>query len=166
MSSLTPFLHQWVVKVDIENFFDTVDHEMLIDLVAEEVADGRVLRLIRSFLKAGVMEEMKVEYQTTGTPQGGVTSPLLANIYLHPYDCAMTQLGYKVIRYADDIVIMCRSRKEAERALEKTREVLEGRLNLNQLKLGHAQPLSRFGMKIRFKDLSWLVNPPEADKLG
>lgn len=122
--------YQWVVEVDIEKFFDTVDHEKLIDLVAEEVADGRVLRLIRSFLKAGVMEEMKVEYQTTGTPQGGVISPLLANIYLHPYDEEMTQAGHKLIRYADDIVIMCRGRKEAERALSQTKEILEGKLNL------------------------------------
>lgn len=122
--------YQWVAEVDIESFFDTLDHEKLIDLVAEEIADGRVLRLIRSFLKAGVMEEMKIKYQTTGTPQGGVISPLLANIYLHPYDEEMTKVGYKIVRYADDIVIMCRGRHEAEEALSKTREILEGRLNL------------------------------------
>jgi len=122
--------YQWVVEVDIEKFFDTVDHEILIDLVAEEVADGRVLRLIRSFLKAGVMEEMKVEYQSTGTPQGGVISPLLANIYLHPYDEEMIKAGYKTVRYADDIVIMCSKRKEAEEALGKTRKILEEKLKL------------------------------------
>lgn len=122
--------YQWVVEVDIEKFFDTVDQKKLIDLVAEEIADGRVLRLIQSFLRCGVMEDMKVEYQVTGTPQGGVISPLLANIYLHPYDEKMTQEGYKVIRYADDIIILARSRNEAEKALRRTREIIEGELNL------------------------------------
>jgi len=122
--------YQWVVEVDIEKFFDTVDQKKLIDLVAEEIADGRVLRLIQSFLRCGVMEDMKVEYRVTGTPQGGVISPLLANIYLHPYDERMTQEGYKVVRFADDIIILCRSRAEAEKALRKTREILEGELNL------------------------------------
>jgi len=122
--------YQWVVEVDIEKFFDTVDQKKLIDLVAEEIADGRVLKLIQSFLRCGVMEDMKVEYQVTGTPQGGVISPLLANIYLHPYDEKMTQEGYKVIRYADDIIILARSRNEAEKALRRTREIIEGELNL------------------------------------
>ena len=122
--------YQWVVEVDIEKCFDTVDHEKLIDLVAEEIADGRVLRLIRLFLKSGVMEELKIEHPATGTPQGGVISPLLTNIYLHPYDEEMTQAGYKVIRYADDILIMCRSKQEAEKALSRTREILEEQLNL------------------------------------
>jgi len=75
-------------------------------------------------------EDMKVEYRVTGTPQGGVISPLLANIYLHPYDERMTQEGYKAVRFADDIIILCRSRTEAEKALRRTREILEGELSL------------------------------------
>lgn len=122
--------YKWVVEVDIERFFDTVNQEKLIDFVAEEIADGRVLRLIRSFLRSGVMEEAKIENPTTGTPQGEVISPLLANIYLHPYDERMTQKGYKVIRYADDIVIMCRNKREAQEALVLTREILEKQLEL------------------------------------
>lgn len=122
--------YQWVVEIDIKSFFDTVEHEKLIDLVAEEIADGRVLRLIRSFLTSGVMEEMEARYQTTGTPQGGVISPLLANIYLHPYDEKMTAEGYKVVRYADDVVILCRKRHEAEKALERTRQILQKYLGL------------------------------------
>ena len=121
---------QWVVEVDIEKFFDTVDKKKLIDFVAEEIADGRVLKLIQSFLVCGVMEDMKVEYQTTGTPQGGVISPLLANIYLHLYDKRMSRKGYKVVRYCDDIVLLCRSKAEAERVLKRTREILEKELNL------------------------------------
>jgi RNA-directed DNA polymerase len=122
--------YQWVVEVDIEKFFDTVNHEKLIDLVNEEIADGRVLRLIRSFLKAGVMEEMVIQKRERGTPQGGVISPLLANIYLHPYDEAMTQSGYKMVRYADDIIILCRSKEEAKEALRQTEIILEVKLGL------------------------------------
>lgn len=122
--------YQWVAEVDIEKFFDTVNQEKLIDLVAEEIADGRVLRLIRSFLTSGVMGEAKIENASTGTPQGGVISPLLANIYLHPYDEQMSQQGYKIVRYADDIVIMCRSKPEAEQAVRQTRKILEEQLGL------------------------------------
>jgi len=121
---------QWVVEVDIKNFFEMVEHEKLIDLVAEEIADGRVLRLIRSFLKSGVMDEMGMRYQTTGTPQGGVISPLLANIYLHSYDEKMMAEGYKVVRYADDVIILCQKKQEAESALERTGEILHTGLGL------------------------------------
>jgi len=76
------------------------------------------------------MEEMKVKHTLSGTPQGGVISPLLANIYLHPFDEAMTQEGFRIIRYADDVVVLCRTKTEAEAALSKIREVLEGRLKL------------------------------------
>ena len=122
--------YEWVVEVDIEKFFDSVNRNLLLDLVNEEIADGRVLRLIRSFLEAGVMEEMRVKNTLSGTPQGGVISPLLANIYLHPFDEAMTQEGYRIIRYADDVVVLCRTKSEAEAALSKIREILETRLKL------------------------------------
>lgn len=133
--------YQWVVEVDIAEFFDTVNHDKLIDLVAEEIADGRVLRLIEKFLQSGVMQEMRIEYPATGTPQGGIISPLLANIYLHPYDEEMTLKGYKVVRYADDIIILCQSRQKAELALKETRHILEDklglRLNLEKTRLVH-----------------------------
>jgi len=133
--------YQWVVEIDIENFFDTVDQERLIDFVAEEIADGRVLRLIRAFMQSGIMEQMQTKYQTTGTPQGGVISPLLANIYLHPYDEKMTNEAYKVVRYADDIVIMCKSKQEAKGALKRAQQILEGelglRLNAEKTKIVH-----------------------------
>jgi len=133
--------YQWVVEVDIESFFDTLQQEMLIDLVAEEIADGRVLKLIRSILQSGVMEDMGVKYQTTGTPQGGVISPLLANIYLHPYDEKMMAEGYKAVRYADDVVVLCKSKSEAERAYARTRQILEGelklKLNEDKTKIAH-----------------------------
>jgi group II intron reverse transcriptase/maturase len=121
---------EWIVEVDIEKCFDTIDHDLLMRLVYEEVSDGRVLRLIHSFLEAGVMEEMKIKYATSGTPQGGVISPLLANIYLHPFDEAMTKEGFGVIRYADDIVVLCQTRQEAERALNSIKQTLEVKLKL------------------------------------
>jgi group II intron reverse transcriptase/maturase len=122
---------EWVVEVDIEKCFDTIDHEIAIKRVKEEIADGRVLRLIRSFLEAGVMGEIdKSRNVLAGTPQGGVISPLLANIYLHPLDEAMTNEGFRVIRYADDIVVLCKTKQEAEAALGRIREILEGMLKL------------------------------------
>ena len=140
--------YQWIVEVDIENFFDTINHEKLIDQVAEEIADGRVLRLIRKILKSGTMEEMKVKYLTTGTPQGGVISPLLANIYLHPYDEKMTKEGFQVIRYADDILIMAKTQAEAQGALQRTKEILEKelelRLNSEKTSLRHKRKAFEF----------------------
>lgn len=122
--------YEWIVEVDIEKFLDSVNRSLLLDLVNEEITDGRVLRLIRSFLEAGVMEEIKVKHMLSGTPQGGVISPLLTNIYLHPFDEMMTQEGFRIIRYADDVVVLCRTKNEAEAALNKIREVLEAGLKL------------------------------------
>lgn len=120
----------WVLEVDIQGYFDTIDHERLIDLVAERVADGRVLRLIRKMLKAGVMEDFRCRKETTGTPQGGVISPLLANIFLDYYDQKMSQKGFRVIRYADDFVIICEKKSHALTALEYTKKILEGEMGL------------------------------------
>lgn len=120
----------WIVEVDIKGYFDTIDHEKLMSQIARRVSDGRVLRLIEKFLKAGVMEDMKVRKSITGTPQGGTLSPLLANIYLDEYDKKMKAAGYRVIRYADDWIIACASKAEAERAMEITRKIVEEDLNL------------------------------------
>jgi RNA-directed DNA polymerase len=124
--------YTWVVDADIASFFDTVDHEKLLDAVNEEVADGSVLRLIRYILKSGVKLAQVSESEPTeqGTPQGGPVSPLLANIYLHAFDTAIAQRGYGLVRYADDFVIFTKSEGEAQAALAACREVLEGRLGL------------------------------------
>ena len=122
--------HEWVVDADIKAFFDMVNHEKVIDAVAERISDGRVLRLIRSFLEAEVMEEGQgLTGSVIGVPQGGVISPLLANIYLHYFDEKMAELGYGVVRYADDFLVLCESEVEAMEALLHVKEIL-GELEL------------------------------------
>jgi RNA-directed DNA polymerase len=108
-----------VVDVDLASYFDTIPHAELMRLVERRVGDGRVLRLIRAWLKAGVMEEGQLRHPVRGTPQGGVISPLLANIYLHEVDrqWRLSTCGTRLIRYADDMVLLARSKREAEIAL-------------------------------------------------
>ena len=110
--------HDWVVAADLKSYFDTIPHERLLALLKARVADGRVLALVESFLRAGVLEETKGWQPTEcGTPQGGVISPLLANLYLDPLDHQMARAGCEMVRYADDFVILCRTQAEAQRAL-------------------------------------------------
>ncbi len=120
--------YTWVVDVDIQRYFDTIPHAYLMREIELEISDRRVLNLIESYLKQGVLEGTK-SYAALeeGTPQGGVISPLLANIYLHPVDEAMEAEGYALVRYADDCVVMCRTQMEAERALRRIRERIESR---------------------------------------
>jgi RNA-directed DNA polymerase len=133
---------EWVVDVDIEKCYDTIPHEPLIDRVARRISDGRVLDLIRRFLQSGVMEEMGIRYETTGTPQGGIISPVLANIFLHDLDMALEKRGAAWVRYADDVVALCQSREEAEQVLETIRETLSGlglRLSLEKTRIVHLE---------------------------
>jgi RNA-directed DNA polymerase len=109
--------HGWVVDADLADCFGTIPHGPLLERVKEHVSDGRVLALLESYLRQDVLEGMKRWTPTRGTPQGAVISPLLANIYLHHMDKMLAAQGHRVVRYADDFVILCRSRGEAERAL-------------------------------------------------
>jgi len=124
--------YEWVVDADIKAFFDTVDHNKLINSINEEISDGSVLQLIGRILKAGVIhpEVDDVEPTDLGTPQGGPISPLLANIYLHHFDVKMAEAKFGLVRYADDFVIFARSKEQAEAALQLARQVLEGELDL------------------------------------
>jgi RNA-directed DNA polymerase len=113
--------HSHVVDVDIKGYFDSIRQDRLMELVRERIADGRVLGLIEAFLARGVLEGQQWTFTEEGTPQGGVISPLLANIYLDGLDWRMAGLGLEMVRYADDMVVMCRNREQAEAALEELR---------------------------------------------
>ena len=110
--------HEYIVDADLKGYFDSIPHDRLRQLLRERIADGSVLQLIQKYLDAGVLEEGKGwERSTAGTPQGSVISPLLANVYLHPLDVLMRDTGREMVRYADDFVVLCRTREEAEAAL-------------------------------------------------
>jgi RNA-directed DNA polymerase len=116
----------WVVDADLKGYFDSIPQDKLLAAVAEHVSDGEVLELIRRFLKQGVMESGKGWSPTeTGTPQGAVISPLLANIYLNPLDHMMAARGWEMVRYADDFVILCKTQQEAQEALQTVRQWVE-----------------------------------------
>jgi RNA-directed DNA polymerase len=127
-----------VVDVDIKSYFDSIPHDQLMSRVREHIADGRVLGLIESFLKAGVMEKGKMAPQgpqEEGTPQGGVISPLLANIYLNPLDWLMSKAGLEMVRYADDMVIFCADAATAKQALQMLKDWMDqAGLELHPLK--------------------------------
>jgi RNA-directed DNA polymerase len=109
--------YHYVVDADLKKYFDTIPHERLMNRVKERIADGSMLALIESFLKAGILDGMATWTPEAGAPQGAVLSPLLSNVYLNPLDHQMAQARFEMVRYADDFVILCRTAQEAERAL-------------------------------------------------
>jgi RNA-directed DNA polymerase len=161
------YLH--VVDVDVRKYFDAIPHQGLMNEVAKRIADGRVLGLIEAYLHQGVLEEMELWMPEKGTPQGAVISPLLANVYLHPVDKAMRQAGFTLVRYADDMVVLCRTREEAEAALVKLGELLEGRgLQLHPDKTRIAHLMVRPGFQFLgyvFYDKYRDPRPSSQDKL-
>jgi RNA-directed DNA polymerase len=116
---------RWVVETDIANCFEAIPHDRLMAAIEERVIDRHVLKLSRAMLRAGVMQDGTVRRSDTGTPQGGVLSPVLCNVYLHRLDRQWTERGTGVlVRYADDVVVMCRTRQEAERAVHALQAIL------------------------------------------
>jgi len=142
-----------VVDIDLAKYFDTVNHDLLIDMVREQVKDERVIKLIRKFLKSGVMTDGLINPTDEGTPQGGNLSPLLSNIYLTRFDRMLESRGHKFVRYADDCNIYVKSKRAAERVMESCRKYLEGKLKLkvNQKKSKTGSPL-----KLKFLGFSLL----------
>ncbi len=118
------------VLVDLSKYFDTLNHELLMNLLRKNIHNKRVIELIKRYLKAGVMENGLLVKMEEGSPQGGPLSSLFANIYLNEYDQEMAKRGVPVIRYADDIVVLARSARVAQRLLESTQRYLEGKLKL------------------------------------
>jgi RNA-directed DNA polymerase len=106
-----------IVDADLKSYFDTIPKDRLMSRVRERVSDSKVLRLVEQFLEQGVLDGLREWVPEEGTPQGAVISPLLANLYLNPLDHLLAEAGYAMVRYADDFVILCRSRAEADRAL-------------------------------------------------
>lgn len=145
--------NEWIVDADLKDFFGSVDHEKLMTLVAQRIADGRVLRLLERMLKAGCFAGGKRLPTEQGTPQGGVISPLLSNILLTPFDREMRRRGYRLTRYADDWVATCRTRTEAERVLAEATKLLKAlgvRLNVDKTRIVHVRLGFEFlGFKIK-----------------
>jgi group II intron reverse transcriptase/maturase len=116
---------RWIVESDVANCFEAIPHSQLMSAIEERIVDRQVLKLLRAMLRAGVMQDGAVKRDVAGTPQGGVISPCLCNVYLHRLDRQWTERGAGVlVRFADDMVVMCRTRGEAERALVALREIL------------------------------------------
>lgn len=144
---------EWIVDADLKDFFGSVDHDKLVTRVVQRVSDGRILRLIRSMLKAGCMVEGRRLTTERGTPQGGVVSPVLSNVLLTPFDREMRRRGYRFTRYADDWVVTCRSRAEAQRVLVEAIRILKAlgvALNEEKTRIVHVKHGFEFlGYKIK-----------------
>jgi len=137
--------YRFVVDIDLEKFFDRVNHDILMARVARKVSDKRILLLIRRYLEAGIMENGVVVASDEGTPQGGPMSPLLANIMLDDLDKELEKRGHKFVRYADDCNIYVKSRRAGERVMKSVKDFVEGRLKLrvNQSKSAVDRPWKR-----------------------
>jgi RNA-directed DNA polymerase len=156
----------WVVDLDLEKFFDRVNHDVLMSRLTRRIRDKRLLSLIRRYLKAGMLSEGVVVNRSEGTPQGGPLSPLLANILLDEFDKELERRGYTFCRYADDCNIYVRSRRAAERVMVSVTHFLENRLKLrvNRAKSAVARPSERkfLGMRIVGKAAAHISLAPKS----
>jgi RNA-directed DNA polymerase len=116
-----------IVDADLKAYFDSIPHSPLLADIGQHIADGRVLGVLEGFLKQDILEGLAQWTPEEGSPQGAVISPLLANLYLHPVDVAMAEGGFEMIRYADDLVVLCRSKADAQRALDLLGQLVRGR---------------------------------------
>ncbi len=139
----------YAVDIDLESFFNTVNHSKLTEVLSRKVKDGRVISLIHKYLNAGVMNEGKYEETTEGVPQGGPLSPVLSNILLNELDKELERRGHKYVRYADDMVIFCRSLRSAERTMQNIIPFIEGKLflkvNRDKSQVAHVRGIKFLG---------------------
>ena len=158
----------YVIDADLKAYFDTIPHERLLAEVREEIVDGSILDLLSQFLQAGILENGSFYLNEKGTPQGGVISPLLANIYLHRMDEVMTERGHRITRYADDFVIGCKSQKGAERVLKSLQKLLEKELGLvihpEKTKIVNNMEESFVFLGYEFKAAKWIKPSAKAMK--
>ena len=137
------------MEVDLSKYFDTLNHELLMNLLRKQIQDNRVIRLIKKYLKSGVVENNIFCKTEEGSPQGGPLSPLLANIYLNEFDQEMKRRGIPIVRYANHIVVFARSKRAAKRLLESSRKYLENNLKLT-LNLEKSKAISLYSRKFKF----------------
>ena len=159
--------YNWVVDLDLEKFFDTVNHDKLISILNKEIKDGKVLSLIRKFLVSGVMVGEQMEETEIGTPQGGNLSPLLANIILNELDWELERRKLKFVRYADDCIILVRSQKAANRVMESITRYIESKLilkvNRKKSKIGRPTEIKYLGFTFynQFKEKKYKAKAHE-----
>ena len=151
----------FVVDTDLEKFFDRVNHDVLMARAARYIKDKRLLKLLRAFLKAGLMQNGVVHTRKEGTPQGGPLSPLLSNILLTDFDRELEKRGHRFVRYADDCNIYVRSLRAGERVLDSVKRFLQGKLKLkvNEEKsaVGHVSERSFLGYRLFRRREPWIV---------
>ena len=153
--------YTYAVVLDLSKYFDTINHEILINLLRKSVKDERVVQLIKRYLKSGVMENGVVTKTEEGSPQGGNLSPLRANIYLNEFDWDFLKRGVPCIRYADDIVLLAKSRRASERLLESSTKYLEEKLKLT-VNREKSRTVSVFAIR-NFKFLGFALGRNKSD---
>jgi len=147
--------YMYVVDMDLEKFFDTVNQSKLVQVLARDIEDGRVISLIHKFMRAGVIVCKKFEETELGVPQGGPLSPLLANVLLNELDHELESRGHKFVRYADDMLIFCKSKRAAERTLESITPYIENKLFL---KVNREKTSVSYVRGVKFLGYSFRVN--------
>jgi group II intron reverse transcriptase/maturase len=147
--------YKYAVDMDLEKFFDTVNQSKLVEILSRTVKDGRVISLIHKYLHAGVVVRSKFEITEVGVPQGGPLSPLLSNIMLNELDKELEKRGHRFVRYADDMVILCKSKRSAERTLKSIIAYIEEKLFL---KVNREKTVVAYVKKIKFLGYSFYEN--------
>lgn len=163
--------YEWVVELDLEEFFDRVNHDKLMALLAKKITDKRTLKLLRSYLNSGIMENGVVIPRTEGTPQGSPLSPLLSNIVLNELDKELQARGHRYVRYADDCSIYVRSEKSAQRVLETITDYIESKLKLKvnrtKTKVSRPNESTLLGFSFYRSEKGWEIRiaPKSLDKI-